>query len=86
MTLVYVRLGVEELQHERELRRPAAPIAMGRTIGGDEMTGGMMGGSMQEMSAIHALHSEHQKIHRSVQDIPSGVETVTTSEDPRSRS
>ncbi len=44
--------------------------------------GGMMGGGMQDMRAIHALLSEHQKIKRSVKDIPNGIESVTTSDDP----
>jgi hypothetical protein len=44
--------------------------------------GGMMGGGMQDMRAIHGLLSQHQKIERSVKDIPDGVETVTTSRDP----
>src|SRR6266511_190130 len=44
--------------------------------------GGMMGGSMKEMSAIHVLLSNHTKIQRSVEDIPNGVRTVTTSKDP----
>ena len=53
-----------------------------QTTQGDMMgDGGMMGGSMQDMRAIHGLLSEHQKIRRSVKGIPSGVETVTTSED-----
>jgi hypothetical protein len=42
----------------------------------------MMGGSMQEMSAIHGLLSQHDKIQRSVKDIPDGVETVTRSDYP----
>ena len=44
--------------------------------------GGMMGGSMKEMSAIHGLLTDHTKIQRSVEDIPNGVRTVTTSQDP----
>ena len=56
----------------------------GGMMGGDGqgMMGGMMGGSMQEMAATHGLLSQHDKIQRSVKDLPDGVETVTTSEDP----
>jgi hypothetical protein len=43
----------------------------------------MMGGTMQEMSAIHSLLSNHEKIRRTVKDIPNGVETITTSSDPK---
>jgi hypothetical protein len=50
--------------------------------GGEGMMGGMMGGSMQDMSAIHGLLSQHEKVRRSVKDLPDGVETVTTSDDP----
>src|SRR6266568_3357750 len=52
---------------------------------GDMMNGGMggmVGGSMKEMSAIHGLLSDHAKIQRSVEDTPKGVRTVTTSQDP----
>ncbi len=51
--------------------------------GGMNCCGGMMGGTMQEMSAIHRLLSNHENIQRSVKDIPNGVETVTTSSDPK---
>ncbi len=44
---------------------------------------GMMGGGMQDMPTIHGLLSQHDKIKRSVKDIPSGVESVTTSDDPQ---
>jgi hypothetical protein len=57
----------------------------GGMMGGDGMMGGqggMMGG-MQDMQAIHGLLSQHQKIERSVKDIPNGVETITTSSDPQ---
>jgi hypothetical protein len=54
----------------------------GEMLGGGMMGGGMMGGSMDEMSAIHRLLMQHQEIQRSVKDLPNGVETVTTSEDP----
>lgn len=37
---------------------------------------------MEEMSTIHSLLSNHEKIHRSVEDIPDGVRTITTSDDP----
>jgi plastocyanin len=50
--------------------------------GGGMMGGGMMGGSMEEMSAIHRLLADHEKIRRTVKDIPNGVETATTSADP----
>ncbi len=45
--------------------------------------GGMMGGRMGDMRAIHSLLANHQRIERSVEDIPNGVRTVTTSRDPR---
>lgn len=45
---------------------------------------GMMGpGMMQDMRPIHGLLSNHRKIERSVEDIPNGVRTITTSSDPR---
>ena len=51
---------------------------MGETMGGSEGMGGMM----QDMPAIHGLLSRHNEIQRSVEDIPNGVRTVTTSKNP----
>ncbi len=51
--------------------------------GGMMGRGGMMGGTMEEMSTIHRLLSNHEKIQRTVKDVPDGVETTTTSSDPR---
>ena len=71
-----------------QAQQPARPEDAGR--GGNMMggmmnggMGGMMGGSMKEMSAIHGLLANHTKIQRSVEDIPNGVRTVTTSQDPQ---
>jgi hypothetical protein len=44
---------------------------------------GMMGsGMMQDMRSIHGLFRNHEAIERRVEDIPNGVRTVTTSDDP----
>jgi hypothetical protein len=42
-----------------------------------------MGGNMADMQQIHTLLHAHQSIHRSVRNLPDGVESVTTSGDPR---
>lgn len=45
---------------------------------------GMMGPEMmQDMRSIHGLLTNHEKIERRVEDIPNGVRTVTTSDDPQ---
>ena len=45
---------------------------------------GMMGsGMMRDMRSIHGLLTSHQRIERRVEDIPDGVRTITTSDDPR---
>lgn len=45
---------------------------------------GMMGpGMMQDVRSVHGLLTSHQKIERRVEDIPGGVRTITTSDDPR---
>src|SRR3546814_12193791 len=45
--------------------------------------GGMMSGSMMEdMRSIRSLLANHEKVERRVEDIPNGVRTVTTSDDP----
>ena len=45
--------------------------------------GGMGGGMMKDMMPIHTLLMNHDAITRTVQDIPGGVRTVTTSKDPQ---
>jgi hypothetical protein len=48
------------------------------------MSGGMMDESMmRDMGPIHGLLMQHEKIHRAVEEIPGGVRTMTTSEDPQ---
>lgn len=45
---------------------------------------GMMGpGMMRDMRSIHGLLTNHEKIERRVEDIPNGVRTITTSDDPQ---
>ena len=46
------------------------------------MGGGMTGGMMKDMMPIRSLLMNHDAITRTVQDIPGGVRTVTTSKDP----
>ena len=55
----------------------------------DDMPEWMMGGEMRmdrtmmrDMHVIHDLLSQHDKIRRQVEDIPGGVRTITTSDDP----
>lgn len=55
----------------------------GGMMSGGMMAGGMMGGQMQDMGTIHGLLASHDRISRTVEDLPNGVRTVTTSDDPR---
>lgn len=58
------------------------PAAMGRMgMGRRGGRGGMGPGG--DMASIHSLISDHQKIQRTVEDIPGGVQTLTTSDDPK---
>ncbi len=50
---------------------------------GGMMGGGMMGASMDEMHVLRGLLASPDRIQRNVQDVPNGVLTVTTSDDPR---
>lgn len=55
-------------------------------MGGGDARGGMqpgMGGNMADMQQIHTLLANHDAIRRTVRLLPNGVETVTTSPDPR---
>ena len=40
-------------------------------------------GMMQDMRSIHGLLINHDQIERKVEDIPNGVRTTTTSENPQ---
>ena len=56
---------------------------MGQRNGMPGMGGMMGGGQMKDMMPIHSLLMNHTQITRTVQDIPGGVRTVTTSKDPQ---
>ncbi len=71
--------GVLEVSSSDDAHTGGEMMGGGMMEGG--MMGGMMGGSMEEMSAIHRLLADHEKIRRTVKDIPNGIETVTTSAD-----
>ncbi|MGV3723282.1 MAG: hypothetical protein ACO1SX_20475, partial [Actinomycetota bacterium] len=51
--------------------------------GGGMMGGGGMGGGMADMHQAHSLLANHDSIRRSVRQLPNGVETITTSADPK---
>lgn len=57
---------------------------MMREMPGDMMSGDNMMGPemMRDMRPIHALLTNHEKVERRVEDIPNGVRTITTSDDP----
>jgi len=80
--------------HTRTLKTITASIFAGLTLAsgayaqmgpmnGMTNKGGMMeGGMMKDMMPIRSLLMNHDAITRTVQDIPGGVRTVTTSKDP----
>jgi hypothetical protein len=55
----------------------------GAGMHGRMMQGGGMGGNRADMQQIHTLLANHDAIQRAVRKLPDGVETVTTSKDPR---
>ena len=59
------------------------PMMRNGMMGGGMMGGGMMGASMAEMRVIRGLLTSPDRIERTVENVPSGVLTVTTSDDPR---
>lgn len=61
--------------------RPGMMMGMGR-MGLGSM--GAMGGSATagEMQELHQMFVEHEKINRSVTNLPNGIRTVTESDDP----
>jgi hypothetical protein len=59
-------------------------MGMGGRMGPGMMGMGMMGGNatMGERSDLHDLFSNHDKIKRTVTNLPDGIRTVTESDDP----
>ena len=55
------------------------PIAQSM-MDGDMMGSGMMSG---DMGIIHQLFVNHSQIHRTVQDVPGGIRSVTESDNPK---
>ena len=47
------------------------------------MAGGHDAGAMAEMGDIHELFANHDRITRTVTNLPNGIRTVTESDDPR---
>jgi len=70
-----------------------APPFMRHAMGGtsmmhDGMVGGMMGmaldsATMAQLRVIHTLFVNHDRIKRSVTNLPNGIRTVTESDDPQ---
>lgn len=59
------------------------PMMRNGMMGSGMMGGGMMGASMGEMRVIRGLLASPDRIERAVQNVPNGVLTVTTSDNPR---
>jgi hypothetical protein len=62
-------------------------MQMGRGMGQGMMGGGMMGmgrdrATASDMSTIHDLAVYHDRIKRTVENLPDGIRTVTESDDP----
>ena len=52
-------------------------------MGRGMMAGGRDSSTMTDMSAIHELAAMHDRIRRTVTNLPNGIRTVTESDDPR---
>lgn len=59
------------------------PTMRNGMMGGGNLGGGMMGASMAEMRVIRGLVGSPDQIERTVENVPGGVRTVTTSDNPR---
>ena len=64
------------------VQRPAAGRMM-NGMGPAQMGNGHDDGTMAQMSAIHELFLNHDRITRTVTNLPDGIRTVTESDDPR---
>lgn len=90
VTLIACSAPERQSANEQPQRSSAGMMAGGMMMGMDQgmmqggmMRGGMMGGGMEDMRSIRGLLANHQSIERTVEDLPNGVRTVTTSDDPR---
>ncbi len=78
--------GPPFMQGHEPSRMGAGMMEMGRAQMG--MSPGMMGmnhgsATMAEMSGIHELFANHDRIKRTVTNLPDGIRTVTELDDPR---
>jgi hypothetical protein len=72
-------MSQEMMGHGMTMGRGGTPGMMGRGMmgmGGDAAT-------MADMRGIHALLANHDRIKRTVTNLPDGIRTVTESDDPR---
>jgi hypothetical protein len=67
------------------MHRTGGPMAMGGPMSGP-MAGGVQHGDasfQDDMRLVHAMLLDHDKIKRTVTNLPDGIRTVTESEDPQ---
>jgi hypothetical protein len=93
VALLFLTLACRSTQHDKRAgsmmndNRMSGMMNDNRMMSGMPdwmMSGGMMDTNMmRDMGPIHGLLTQHEKIHRTVEEIPGGVRTVTTSEDPQ---
>lgn len=83
MATLFTACSPSETQNPDQATFMDAYMPMMGKKSGMPSQGGMMSGSMMEdMRSIRTLLASHEKVERRVEDIPKGVRTVTTSDDP----
>jgi len=70
--------------HGMGMRHDHGPMGMGRGAGMRPGMMGMMGGTAtaSEMQELHEMFVNHDRIKRTVTELPNGIRTVTESDDP----
>jgi hypothetical protein len=70
--------------HATGMRHDHGPMGMGRGAGMGAGMMGMMGGTAtaSEMQELHEMFVNHDRIKRTVTNLPNGIRTVTESDDP----
>lgn len=82
--------GMEGGMGDGAMRHGGMGPGMMRGMGPGGMAGGPMGGRMQhddafaaDMRLVHEMLANHERIKRTVTNLPNGIRTVTESDDPK---
>ena len=90
LSLFVIRIAAQHSEHQQGGMMSPDMMSRHQAMGQSNKGHGMMGmghdsATMAQMGVIHELFVNHDRITRSVTNLPNGIRTVTESDDPRIR-